>query len=161
MQVKVKSKLPKRDFFNPTSIEKELNHALIETADELKKLFINTQLDFDKPVTFEINYELGAHKATVFTEDENYNRLNSGTSAHMIYPAPGGVLVFPDAFGRKTNPGQLYSMSGYKSNNFVFTRGPVLNPGFPARAFDKAIAKKIRPILKRKIQAALLRAFKT
>lgn len=161
MQLKVKAKLPTSKNFlkGEDLIRQELDNAMLETADEVEKLFKATSASFeDKPV---IEFIFKPFKITVFTENENYNRLNSGTSAHMIYPKPGGVLVFPSAFGRKTNPGQLYSMPGYKSSDMIFTRLPVLNPGFPARAFDKAIAKKIRPFLKRKVIAALKAGFKS
>lgn len=162
MQLKVKVKVPKAGLITRESnIKFELYLAFQQVIDQVKKMFIGTQLDFEKPVYFEVK-RIAQEIAQVFTENENYNRLNAGTSAHLIYPKiPGGVLVFPNAFGRKTNPGQLYSMPGYKSPDMVFTKGPVLHPGFPARAFDKAIAKKIRLVFKRKIQAALLAGFKS
>lgn len=163
MSLNVKVKLPKRFNLDAEKIATWLGEALNETTEEAKQLFAKTYATFDaKDVpSWEINRPNGQFTRRLSTTNENYVRLNNGTKAHLISPAPGGVLKFPDAFGPKTMPGKLTSLSGYKSNNFVFTRLPVLHPGFPAREFDKAVAKKIKPKFKKRVQDAFKRAVKS
>jgi len=154
-----KAKLPSRFTFSATAISAELNDAFEALIKDARLQFINTTLDFETPVFFTISGG-GNFRATISTDDQNYGRLNAGTSAHLISPKPGGVLRFPSAYGRKTNPGMLYSVPGYRSKDFIFTKLPVMNPGFPPRAFDKAVVKYIQPKMKKQIQAALKKAMK-
>lgn len=157
MYLKATARLPKRFKIDAGRAEKELQKAVAETAVKAKKLFDDSADTFaDKPV-FQV--VLKNYTAQIFTTNENYNRLNTGTKAHLISPKPGGVLVFPNAFGRKTNPGQLYAMGGYKSSDLVFTKLPVLHPGFPPRKFDKQVVEQIQPELRKAVLAALRRSF--
>lgn len=160
MPLVCKARLPKRFKINPEVLARDLQDALDMTINVANyQLFAKTYATFrDKP-SWEVNKPGGPFMRRLSTTDRNYNRLNQGTSAHLISPKPGGILRFPAAFGPKTIPGQLTSLSGFESEEKVVTRYPVLHPGTKPRNFDKAVAKKIKAEFRKRVLLAIKRNF--
>jgi hypothetical protein len=160
MPLKVKVKLPKRFDLDAGKMAVWLGEALNETVEEAQALFAKTSATFEDKPSLEVNRPGGQFMRRLSTTNENYSRLNYGTKAHLISPKPGGILRFPSAFGPKTMPGQLFSLGGYKSGDMVVTSLPVLNPGLPARGFDKAVAKAIKAKFRKRVQTAIKQSVK-
>lgn len=159
MPLIIKVKLPKKFDIDADKLEAALDLAMNEILNAAQDLFDQSTATFDDKPSWTIRRYTKWHRR-ILTQDENYVRLNEGTSAHLISPRPGGVLKIPTWSSPKTRLGQLQSMAGGQSNEFVFTKLPVINPGFKGRKFDKLVAKKIKPIFRREIKKAIKAGFR-
>lgn len=105
----------------------------------VKRDFESTTKTWDHSVEFTMEYS--AQEITVGTDDELYALVNNGASSHTITPRRARSLVFQPGYKAKTSPGVIGSKSGGKSGDPIQVPS-VSHPGFQARAFDEAIAKK-------------------
>jgi len=92
----------------------------------------------NKPV-FEIQY--GKDEITVGTDDEIFSLVDTGSPRHAIAPVRAKQLKFQKGYKAKTSPEVIGSRRGGKNGPIVVARS-VNHPGFQARKFIDAVAKK-------------------
>lgn len=93
-----------------------------------------------------------------WTVDENYARLDEGTSAHMV-GRNRQWMAFYSGYRRKTTPGHIGSRRGGPYGNKVVARGPWRVGGIAPGRFQEVISLKAQHQLNvnAKKLAALLR----
>ena len=131
--------LPKKLIADPVKLKRSLTNALNGVAKDIQIDFMVTVQTWEHRVPFLIQV-LGYYRRIVATDDEIYGYVNNGTRPHRIMPK-GKMLRFNTPFRPKTLPNKIYSGSGSKGTNVVFSRG-VNHPGTKARKFDVAIHDK-------------------
>lgn len=83
-------------------------------------------------------------EGSVFTNNENFVRLNNGTEDHVV--GTGGKLMsFQPKYVRKTVPGVVGSRRGGGSGNRVVARGPWIVSGIKAGNWDEVIRNRVAP----------------
>lgn len=95
----------------------------------------------------------------VGTDNLIYDYVSKGTKRHLIRVRRARFLRFNSQFSPKSMPGVIASMPGFSGGDVVY-RKQVMHPGSKARNFDKAIAKKWQPLLRRRLEKAMARAVK-
>jgi hypothetical protein len=160
LMVKMTAIVPKKllDSFRPA-----LQKALTETGKGIEKDFQRTTKTWqNKPAFTQEDHLSGDPMSTeVYTEDEVYGYVNSGTKPHVIRPkTPGGRLAFQGTYTAKTSPGVIDAKGGGKSGAMVYSQG-VQHPGTDAREFDKAIAKEWEKKFPDAVDEALKQAAKS
>jgi hypothetical protein len=133
--------VPRKLAVNPPAMARAITNTMNATALAIQTDFRTTAQTFDDKPAFAIESPT-PYTRTIGTDNENYTRLNAGTSPHTIAPRPGGTLAFRTPFRSKTVPRSIGSGPGAKGAGVVFTRKPIHHPGTEARAFDKVIADK-------------------
>ena len=121
-----------------------LLNALRSEGRQVQKDFNRTVATWEHKPTFETKIKLGRQdpvpEVTVWTDDENYARVEYGTRPHIIAPKNAKALYYQEDFTPKTQPRVIDSKTGGKSGNYV-VRGAVQHPGFEARQFSEEIKK--------------------
>ena len=83
----------------------------------------------------------GIVTGSVYTQDENYARLNDGTRAHMV-GRRRQLMAFYPRYQQKTVPGHIGSGRGGPIGDRVVARGPWRVRGITPRKFDEVISWK-------------------
>lgn len=133
-------KLPRGMLLDPKKLSRAIENALDGAALGAQADLAATVATWKHKPDFTIDAKLGRRE--VFTTDEIYGYVNSGTKPHQILPKNGGVLRIGVGGRPKTVVGALRSNKGAKPKSFVFTSKGVHHPGSKARDFDKAAQKK-------------------
>lgn len=131
--------------------------AVNTTLDQVDKHFQDTCSTFNHKPTFHkeyANYSNNIVKATEWTDDENYVRLNYGTSNHAVGRG-GQYMSFYPEYRRKTSPGRIKASTGGPLGKRQRAKGPWIVSGIEARKFDETIANHARPFLRRVIELEL------
>lgn len=110
------------------------------TANTVKRDLESTVKSWTNKPVFTIEYS--KDEITVGTDDNIYALVDEGSPAHPIYPRVAKRLKFQSKYKAKTTPGVIGSRSGGKSGIIVTATGIPRHPGFTARKFIDAIAKK-------------------
>lgn len=105
----------------------------------VKRDFEATVKNWDHKPTFEVQYS--SEEITVGTDDDIYALVDAGSPSHTISPVRAKRLKFQNKYKAKSTPGVIGSKRGGKSGEIV-TAKVVRHPGFQARKFLDAIAKK-------------------
>lgn len=117
-------------------------------GEEMKELAEQTTATWSTDVPFNITET--QRSAIVETDSKIWHIVNKGTGPRVIPVGPKGFLAFQADYSPKTTPGNIASKPGGASGEWIFTRKPIEQPnGIKARDFDKAIAKELRPKLKK------------
>jgi len=154
---------------SPAHIEQLLIKAVDKTADAVLRDFRRSTKTFAHQPVFHVKRarrEGDAIIARVYTEDENYVRLNFGTKPHTV--GKGGRLMsfygFPKTgkgsgkktYRPKTRPGVIGAVAGGRiPHKKVVRRGPWRQKGIKARHFDESIARKNQPVLEANVRQAI------
>lgn len=135
--------------------------AVNTTLDQVDKHFQDTCSTFNHKPTFHkeyANYSGSTNMVTAkeWTDDENYVRLNYGTSPHDVNKPLGSVVYMGYGYRRKTQPGRIKASTGGYAGKHFRTKTANWHPSsFPARNFDETIANHARPFLRRVIELEL------
>lgn len=94
-------------------------------------------------------------EANIYTTDEIYTLVNLGSPPHTIRPRKaGGLLRFQEGYRSATKPRFIGSQAKRRFGNWR-EQTVVNHPGFDAREFDKAIAKRYKPTFIKGIEKSL------
>lgn len=148
---------------NPQDWIRSMKRMASETATDIRTDFEITASTFDKPVKFTKRGWLsgGTVKIGVWTDDENYKRVNDGVAGGYKIPKGGpGVLAFWTEYEPKTHPhrlklGLIRPTDGGPGGEFIIRNTQVTAKGFEARNFDEAIRKLWEDPLKDRARLAL------
>ncbi len=141
-------------------IDKIINAAINAaniTLNQVDKYFQDTCSTFNhKPIFHkeQASYSNNVVKATEWTNDENYVRLNYGTSNHAVGRG-GQYMSFYPEYRRKTSPGRIKASTGGPLGKRQRAKGPWIVSGIAARNFDETIANHARPFLRRVLELEL------
>jgi hypothetical protein len=155
----VKKIAPKK--LDVEGIVQALANAMIEFTVEVKDDFEKTTATWEHPVTFSQEVEVGPNKivSSVLTIDQIYAWVDKGTEGHFVPKTPGPILRFQGGYKAKSMPNVIGSTAGGSFGPFFFSKGHWVK-GIEPRNFDKAIAEKMTPIFKQRMQAAMKQAAK-
>lgn len=146
---------PKR-FINPITMRTLIQQAYRDAAQDAKRDLEKTTATWDERVVFQVSTPpIGG--ATISTNSKTFNLVSEeGSPRHLIYPKRAGRLRFTVPFRAKTRPGVIGSSSGSKGTTVIKTN-VVRHPGFQARRFYEAVARKHEQRLVRAVNAAIAR----
>jgi len=144
-------------------LESSLRFMASETATDVRSDFDTTTKTFRNRPKFRKRGLVTSRKVTisVTTSDVNYKRLTKGVKGGYKIPKDGpGLLVFPSGYDAKTWPnrlrlGDLEPTEGGSRGELVFVYTQITAKGFEGRHFDKVIAEKWRPEIKKRMQLAI------
>ncbi len=90
----------------------------------------------------------------IWTDDDIYGWVNSGTDDHPIFPKKSKFLHFQENFTPKTKKGWVGSQAGGKTGDWAHPR-QVLHHSIEAREFAKTIAEETQPKIVAKFREEL------
>jgi len=130
-----------------------------QTGPDIRKQFKKTTEGWEKEPNFSQKFtdRNSYMSVTVYTNDEIYTLVNSGSPPHRITPRRGGMLRFQPGYSAATRPKIISSRAKRRSGAVIGAFG-VSHPGFEARKFDEAIAEEIAPRFAEDIQNAISKA---
>lgn len=162
MPGQIRLKVIKPSGINEKAMLDELTKEMKGIGEGIAKDFEATTKTWEHKPKFSRELQSGPTRirAYVWTIDEIYGYVNSGTKPHRIVPKRSRVLSFPGGqYRAKTSPGVIGSSSGGSSGGQVFSRG-VRHPGTKARDFEGTIEKKWHGLFQKRMSAAMERAAK-
>ena len=166
--------IPDNIFHLSDTIEKAAIGAVNTTVDAVNTDFQSSVQHFNhKPVFVKerAHVQGDAVVGSVYTDDENYARLNNGTESHFVGQSGGlmrfygvpkrmyhkGIMVYQP----KSIPGSISSRPGGNLTNYrAVVRGPWRVKGIDARNYDQLIADKNQPVLEAAFNRAIQQVVK-
>lgn len=134
---------------------------LNETAKEGIRLLARTVNTWEDPKPqFKIQIGSNQYVVSIGTDNKLWAMLNEGTEPHIIRPRKAKRLAFQTGGLPKTFPRQLISSTGGQGYHWTFAT-EVHHPGTKAREWTQTAAKKLRPQLKRDMNAAIKQALRS
>lgn len=126
--------------------------AVGRTQNDVVKMFALTTATWRHKPDFRkspIRVSGGIVKASVYTKDKNYVRVNFGTRPRII-TSKGKPMSFHTGFTPKTQPGKLAPSGGGYGGKKIARRkvGTVKRHSIKARNFDKQIVVQTQPRLR-------------
>jgi len=131
---------------------------------QVLQLYKGTTLTWRRKPTFSIRRRLTKYTARidVYTNDENYIRVDGGTGARIIVPKRDvnsngrpTALRFQKYYKAKTSPGKLKSRAGGAYGPVVYRHGVIQQaPAIKPRGFSILIQQKAQKALENKIAKA-------
>ena len=155
--IKITMTLP--DFFDIKKLEAATVKAVNDTLDEVENDYkssvkdfsaINTPIFTKKKATVQGNVVSGS----VGTSDENYARLNFGTSGHRVPKSGYSRMSFRTGYKKKTRRGRIPSVSGGASGEWAHSTHHWVS-GIDPRRYDETIAVANEPVLKLNVEKAI------
>lgn len=131
--------LAKPAFGTRFAVEQAMLAALQDLGRDAKADFDKTVATWNDKPGFDVKADLKG--VSITTGDENYQRVDKGTRAHIIVPHGSYPLRFKVGGRAKTRPGVIGSSGGSKGNEWV-SSDRVKHPGTRARKFSETISKK-------------------
>jgi hypothetical protein len=147
--------------FDIQAIVKAAIQVVDSTVDEVHRDFVSSARTLTHQPRFhkeKARLQGNVVRGSVWTDDENYGRLNEGTKDHLASGGRRVLMSFYPKYTPKTTPGRLMARSGGGFGKKVFAYGGPkrwLVRGIEPRKFDETIAAKNQPIFIRNAQAAL------
>jgi hypothetical protein len=148
------------DFFDIRKLEAAAVKAVNDTLDEVEKDYLSSVKDFSprsvpiftkKKATVRGNVISGS----VGTDNENYARLNFGTTGHFVPRSGKRRMTFYEGYKKKTRRGRIPSVDGGGRGNLISRRGRWWVSGIDPRRFDETIAVANEQVLKANIEKQL------
>lgn len=148
------------DFFNLKKLQAAMVKAVNNTLDEVERDYKSSIKDFSPRSQFDFvktkaTVQGNVVKGSVGTDNENYARLNFGTTGHFVPRAGVRTMAFREGYKRKTRRGRIPSVSGGGRGNTIIRRGRWFVSGIDPRRFDETIAVKNEPVLTSNVEKAI------
>jgi len=144
--------------------ERGMAEAVKKTAQAVERDFIGTTRSWTHRPVFKTKYWHGSRavwRAYVWTDDENYARINFGTRGGYQIPRSGHrkVMAFHPKYRAKSKPGSRVSIRGGSYGKRIIRTGPFTRrKGIAPRQFDKQIAEYRLPYLQDYVDKAVAAA---
>jgi len=130
----------------PLRFSRAINNAVRTMANSALTELTAAVSSWNTDVEFDVEYDLrpsdGIANVSIGTKSQVFHWVDEGTPEHIIRPKKAKILRYPSSFAPKTSPGQLGSLDGSYSDEFLFAM-EVLNPGIRARGFSDTISEMI------------------
>lgn len=145
-----------KDALGAKALERAIKNALNAAAKGAQVDFKVTTRTWTNKPEFEID-DSQPDRRVIKTDDKIYGFVDQGTRPHIIRPHGRVLTWIGTKYKAKTIPGVIKSQQSRNDNTVVYTK-LVQHPGTKARNFAKVIRDKWAPLLRMRVQSALLEA---
>lgn len=140
--------IPFKAFLQIDAVRMQVLNALRSQGRETRREFWKTTATFTNKPEFKIKVELkrtrGYAAVHIYTEDENYRRLDEGTPDHFVPRVGRRRMVFQPGYKRKTTPRKISSKSGGSFGPVIARTGRWKVKGIEAGEFSKTIGDELQ-----------------
>lgn len=148
------------DFFNIQKLTAATVKAVNDTLDEVEKDYKDSIKDFSPRSRFDFvktkaTVQGNVISGSVGTDNENYSRLNFGTTGHFVPTSGIRTMAFREGYKRKTRRGHIPSVSGGGQGGTIIRRGRWFIRGIEPNAYDVTIAVANEQILNANVEKAI------
>lgn len=148
------------DFFDIRKLTAAGVKAVNDTLDEIEKDYKSSIKDFSPRSQFDFvktkaTVQGNIISGSVGTDNENYSRLNFGTTGHFVPKSGVRTMAFREGYKRKTRRGRIPSVSGGGRGGIIIRRGRWWIKGIEPNAYDVTIAVANEQVLISNVEKAI------